>query len=30
MGHRAQLQPCQGGPIKEEHLDHIKYLLPGD
>ena len=28
MGHRAQLQPCKGGPIKEEHLDHIKYVLP--
>ena len=30
MGHRVQLQPCQGGPTKEEHLDHIKYVLPAD
>ena len=30
MGHKIQLQHCQGGPIREEHLDHIKYVLPED
>ena len=30
VGHKVQLQPCQGGPTKEEHLDHIKYVLPAD
>ena len=29
-GHKVQLQPCQGGPTREEHLDHIKYVLPAD
>ena len=29
VGHKVQLQPCQGDPTKE-HLDHIKYVLPGD
>ena len=24
LGHKVQLQPVQGGPLKEEHLDHIK------
>ena len=30
VGHKVQLQPCQGGPSREEHLDHIKYVLPAD
>ena len=30
IGHNVQLQPCQGGPSREEHLDHIKYVLPAD
>ena len=30
VGHKVQLQPCQGGPTREEHLDHIKYILPAD
>ena len=30
VGHKVHLQPCQGGPTREEHLDHIKYVLPAD
>ena len=30
IGHKVHLQPCQGGPTREEHLDHIKYVLPAD
>ena len=30
VGNKVRLQPCQGGPIREEHLDHIKYVLPAD
>ena len=30
VGHKVHLQPCQGGPVREEHLDHIKYVLPAD
>ena len=30
VGHKVNLQPCQGGPVREEHLDHIKYVLPTD
>ena len=30
VGHKVQLQSCQGGPTKEEHLDHTKYVLPVD
>ena len=30
VGHKAQFQPCQGGAMKEGHLDHIKYVLPAD
>ena len=30
VGHRTQIQPCQAGPMKEEHLDHIKHVLPAD
>ena len=30
VGHKVQLQPTQGQPIREEHLDHIKYVLPTD
>ena len=30
VGNKVQLQPCQGGPVREEHLDHIKYVLPAD
>ena len=28
VGNKVQLQPCQGGPIREEHLNHMKYVLP--
>ena len=30
LGHKVQLQPTQGGPTREEHLDHIKYVLPAE
>ena len=30
IGHKVHLQPCQGEPTREEHLDHIKYVLPAD
>ena len=30
IGHKVQLQPVQGGPLKEEHLDHIKHVLPAE
>ena len=30
IGHKVHLKPCQGGPTREEHLDHIKYVLPAD
>ena len=30
IGHKVHLQPCEGGPVREEHLDHIKYVLPAD
>ena len=30
VGHKVHLQPCQRGPVREEHLDHIKYVLPAD
>ena len=30
IGHKVQFQPVQGGPLKEEHLDHIKYVLPAE
>ena len=30
IGHKVQLQLVQGGPLKEEHLDHIKYVLPAE
>ena len=30
VGHKVYLQPCQGGPVREEHLDYIKYVLPTD
>ena len=30
VGHKVHLQPCQGGPVREEHLDHIKFVLPAD
>ena len=30
VGHKVHLQPCQGGHVREEHLDHIKYVLPAD
>ena len=30
MENKVQLQPCQGGPVREEYLDHIKYVLPVD
>ena len=28
VGHKVHLQACQGGPVREEHLDHIKDVLP--
>ena len=30
IGHKVHVQPCQGGPTREEYLDHIKYVLPAD
>ena len=30
VGHKVHLQHCQGGPSKEEHLHHIKYILSAD
>ena len=30
VGHKVQLQPTQGGPTREEHLDHIKCVLPAE
>ena len=28
--HKVQLQPIHGGPVQEEHLNHIKYVLPAE
>ena len=30
IGHKVHLQLCQVGPTREEHLDHIKYVLPAN
>ena len=30
IGHKVHLESCQGGPTREEHLDHIKYVLHAD
>ena len=30
LGHKVLLQPVWGRPLKEEHLDHIKYVLPAE
>ena len=27
VGHKVHLQPCQEGPVRKKHPDHIKYVF---